>query len=64
MKYIMYHERIQDFHFLGGGGGVRKRLCHERENGSPLRSGSRERLRALDALEGFWWSLVLSEPHL
>ena len=49
----------------GGGGGGRgakdyvRDAHHERENGSPFHPGS----RALDALEGFSCSLVLSEPY-
>ena len=53
----------------GGGGGAKKNMCanayHEREARSPLRSGSRARLRALEALGGFdalscYMSLILS----
>ena len=48
-----------------GGGGAQKIMCthHEREARSPLRPGSRARLRALEALGGFWCSLKLFEPY-
>ena len=54
--------RIQDFFFFfffGGGGGAARAndyvrdAHHGRENRSPLRQGSRARLRALEALKGF-----------
>ena len=57
-----YQGRIQDFYFVlyffiyWGGGGAKdyvRDAQHEREARSPLRPGSRARLRALEALEIF-----------